>query len=82
MKALKMVLIACSLSAAAAVAHAQTSDPAAGAQQLAQNQAQFQEQLHEQPATSAAQRGRVAAPAKKAGECVGPVSFCNLFFGS
>jgi hypothetical protein len=53
MKALKMVLIACSLSAAAAVAHAQTSDPAAGAQQLAQNQAQFQEQLHEQPATSA-----------------------------
>jgi predicted aconitase len=78
MKALKMVLIACSLSAAAAMAHAQTSTPAAGAQQFAQNQEQF----HEQPAASAVQRRRFAAPAKRAEECVGPVSFCNVFFGS
>jgi hypothetical protein len=83
MKALKMVLIACSLSAVAAVAHAQTSDPAPGVQQFAQNQQQNQAQLGEQPVTSSARRGgRIAAPAKKADECVGPVSFCNLFFGS
>ena len=82
MKALKMVLIACSLSAIAAMAHAQTSDPAPGVQQFAQNQQQNQAQLGEQPAASAVQRRRFAAPAKRAEECVGPVSFCNLFFGS
>jgi hypothetical protein len=78
MKALKMVLIACSLSAVAVAAQAQTSAPATSAQQLAQNQ----QQSHEQRASDAAQEGRVAAPSKKAEDCVGPVSFCNLFFGS
>ena len=78
MKALKMVLIACSLSAVAIAAQAQTSARATSAQQLAQNQ----EQPHGQLAKGAAHEGRVAAPAKKAEDCVGPVSFCNLFFGS
>lgn len=78
MNALKMVLIACSLSAAAVAAHAQTSAPVAGAQQLAQNQQQY----HVQTARDAVQSGRVAAPPKKTEDCVGPVSFCNLFFGS
>jgi hypothetical protein len=74
MKALKMALIACSLSAATAVAHAQTPAPTADAQQSAQTQ--------QQRASDAVQEGRVATPAKKGEDCVGPVSFCNLFFGS
>jgi uncharacterized low-complexity protein len=78
MKALKMVLIACSLSAVAVAAHAQTSAPATSAQQFAQNQ----QQSHEQRPSGAAHEGRVAAPSKKAEDCVGPASFCNLFFGS
>jgi hypothetical protein len=72
MKALKLVLIACSLSAA--VAHAQTAAPAAEGQQVAQTT--------EQHANGALQQGRKTAPAKKAAECVGPVSYCTLFFGS
>jgi len=79
MKALKTVLLACSLSAVAAVTHAQTTAPAADAQQQL---AQTQERSHEPFASGAVQHGRLAAPAKKAEDCVGPVSFCNLFFGS
>lgn len=81
MKALKTVLLACSLSAVAAMAHAQTTAPAPaadGQQQFAQTQGRS----HESSASGAAQHGRLAAPAKKAEDCVGPVSFCNLFFGS
>jgi hypothetical protein len=71
MKVLKMVLIACSLSAA--VAHAQTA-PAAPEQQVAQ--------ANTQRANDVAAQNRVAAPKAKAEECVGPVSFCNIYFGS
>jgi hypothetical protein len=71
MKVLKIVLIACSLSAT--VAHAQTA-PAAPEQQVAQ-------------ADSPRTRNVVApkrSTAPKAGrdECVGPMSFCNIYFGS
>ena len=70
MKALKMILIACSLSAA--VAHAQTSAPAdVNAQQI------------DQAATAPASAQRpTAKPAKKTDDCVGPISYCTLFFGS
>ncbi|MEI6002679.1 hypothetical protein H3V53_37925 [Paraburkholderia bengalensis] len=75
MKALKWVLIACSLSAAA-VAHAQTATPADGsAQQVAQANT----------ATRVAQpqaKGREPKPAQKTNECVGPVSYCVMYFGS
>ncbi|MFM0594143.1 MULTISPECIES: hypothetical protein [Paraburkholderia] len=75
MNVLKIALIACSLSAV--VAHAQTA-PAAPEQQLTQASAQR--------ASGVAEQGRVAVPAAKANaktaECVGPVSFCNLYFGS
>ncbi|MFM0648866.1 hypothetical protein PQR14_31495 [Paraburkholderia bryophila] len=75
MNVLKIALIACSLSAV--VAQAQTA-PAAPEQQLAQASAQR--------ANGVAEQGRVAVPAAKANvraeECVGPVSFCNLYFGS
>jgi hypothetical protein len=71
MKVLKIALIACSLSAV--IAHAQTA-PAAPEQQVAQANAQR--------ADDVAAHGRVAAPKAKAEECVGPVSFCNIYFGS
>ncbi|CAB3802341.1 hypothetical protein LMG28614_05598 [Paraburkholderia ultramafica] len=71
MKVLKIVLIACSLSAA--VAHAQTA-PSAPEQKVAQANAQR--------ANDVAAKGRVAAPKAKAEECVGPVSFCDIYFGS
>ena len=71
MKVLKIVLIACSLSAV--VAHAQTA-PAAPEQHVAQANAQRTDDV--------AAHGRVAAPKVKAEECVGPVSFCNIYFGS
>ncbi|MFM0718843.1 hypothetical protein PQQ73_21150 [Paraburkholderia strydomiana] len=74
MKVLKIVLIACSLSAT--VAHAQTApaEPMAPEQQVAQ-------------ADSPRTRNVVApkrSTAPKAGrdECVGPMSFCNIYFGS
>ncbi|MEM5313663.1 hypothetical protein [Paraburkholderia sp. JHI869] len=70
MKSLKIAVVACSLFAAAA-AHAQNEAPAASVpQQIAQTAA---------PQASA-QRENVK-PAKK-DECVGPVSFCNIYFGS
>ncbi|CAB3795706.1 hypothetical protein [Paraburkholderia caffeinilytica] len=71
MNVLKIALIACSLSVA--VAHAQTA-PAAPEQQVAQANAPR--------ANRAAEPSRVAIPKPKVEECVGPVSFCNLFFGS
>ena len=75
MKVLKMVLIACSLSAAAAHAQTTTTNPAAPPaeeQQVAQANP---------PRTShVVTQKRSVAP--KAEECVGPVSFCNIFFGS
>jgi hypothetical protein len=71
MNALKIVLIACSLSAA--VAHAQTAATAPD-QQVAQ--------ANTPRDNSVAAQSRVAAPKAKAEECVGPVSFCNLYFGS
>ncbi|MEZ0605445.1 hypothetical protein ACAX43_25250 [Paraburkholderia sp. IW21] len=71
MKVLKIALIACSLFAAGA--HAQTA-PVAPKQQVAQANGQL--------ANSVAAQARVAALAAKAEECVGPVSFCNIYFGS
>ncbi|WP_018433061.1 hypothetical protein [Paraburkholderia atlantica] len=72
MKVLKLVLIACSLSTAAA-AYAQTA-PAAPDQQVAQ--------ADSQRADNGAARKHAEAPKAKADECVGPMSFCNIFFGS
>ncbi|MEX3932029.1 hypothetical protein AB4Y32_09480 [Paraburkholderia phymatum] len=73
MKALKLVLIACSLSAAA-FAHAQAAPADEGAQQVAQaNAARVAQPEAQRPAT---------APAKKANDCVGPVSYCVMYFGS
>ncbi|WGS53661.1 hypothetical protein LFL96_21665 [Paraburkholderia sp. D15] len=73
MNVLKIALIACTLSAA--MAHAQMAPPVAD-QQLAQASAQR--------ANGVAARSNVVTPASKAKseECVGPVSFCNLYFGS
>jgi hypothetical protein len=73
MKAVKIAVVACSLFAATA-AWAQSEAPAGTAPQ----------QVSQAAATQAAQAGaqhRVAKPAKQ-GECVGPVSFCNIYFGS
>jgi hypothetical protein len=74
MKVLKMVLIACSLSAA--VAHAQTAPaaPAAPEQQVAQ--------ANSPRAGNAVAQKRIAAPKARGEQCVGPVSFCNIYFGS
>lgn len=72
MKALRVILIACSLSAAAA--HAQSAAPAADGQQIAQ--------AAEPSVKSSPQQGRMTAPVKKAAECVGPASYCTIFFGS
>jgi Ni/Co efflux regulator RcnB len=72
MKVLKMVLIACSLSTAAA-AYAQAA-PAAPEQQVAQADSQH--------ADNVVARKRAEAPKAKADECVGPMSFCNIYFGS
>jgi hypothetical protein len=74
MKVLKIALIACSLSAA--VAHAQSA-PAAQEQQLAQANVQRANSLNGVHA-----RGRLDVQKTKADECVGPVSFCNIYFGS
>ncbi|PRX28885.1 hypothetical protein B0G75_110211 [Paraburkholderia sp. BL18I3N2] len=71
MNMLKIALIACSLSAV--VAHAETA-PAAPEQQVAQ--------ANTPRAKSAEPQSRAVTPAIKAEECVGPVSFCNIYFGS
>ncbi|MFM0296575.1 hypothetical protein P0D71_12680 [Paraburkholderia sp. RL17-383-BIF-A] len=70
MKVLKIALIACSLSAVVAQAQTAPAAPQQTAQATAQRDA------------NADTRGRAAAPAAKAEECVGPVSFCNIYFGS
>lgn len=72
MKALKGLLIACSLIAVAA--HAQTEAPATNTQQVAQSNTQRTSGL--------SWKHRFAAPSRKKDECVGPAGFCNIFFGS
>jgi hypothetical protein len=74
MNVLKIALIVCSLSAVAA--HAQTA-PAAPEQKVAKTNAQTAANV-----TNAETQRRVAAPAAKGEECVGPVSYCNIYFGS
>jgi hypothetical protein len=74
MRMLKIALIACCLSAA--VAHAQSA-PAAQEEQVAQAGVQRANSVN-----SVNARSRVDAPKTKAEECVGPVSFCNIYFGS
>ncbi|WP_025599543.1 hypothetical protein [Burkholderia sp. WSM2230] len=74
MNVLKIALIACSLSAVAA--HAQAA-PAAAEQQVAKTNAQSAAN-----AADGQTKRRVAAPAARQEECVGPVSYCNIFFGS
>lgn len=71
MNVLKIALIACSFSAV--VAHAQTA-PNAPEQQTAQANVPRDNGI--------VAHGRIAAPAVKTQECVGPVSFCNIYFGS
>jgi hypothetical protein len=72
MKVLKMILIACSLSTAAS-AYAQAA-PAAPEQQVAQ--------ADNQRPNDVAARKHVETPKANADECVGPMSFCNIYFGS
>jgi hypothetical protein len=72
MKVLKIVLIACSLSAA--VAHAQTAPTAPEQQQVAQANAQRAEGV--------AAKRHLVVPKANPEECVGPMSFCNIYFGS
>ena len=74
MKVLKIALIACSLSAA--VAHAQSA-PVAQEEQVAQAGVPRANSVNRLNA-----RSRVDVPKSKAEECVGPVSFCNIYFGS
>ena len=74
MNVLKIALIVGSLSAVAA--HAQTA-PAAPEQQVAKTNAQTVANV-----TNAETQRRVAAPAAKEEECVGPVSYCKIYFGS
>ncbi|MFT0174354.1 hypothetical protein ACLKMY_36145 [Paraburkholderia mimosarum] len=75
MKLLTAVLFACSLSASFAV-HAESLAPVhADAQQMAQANTS-------QPGTYQAPRRPATTPARDANTCVGPASFCNLFFGS
>lgn len=73
MKAVKTAVVACSLFATAA-AWAQSEAPGARApQQVAQAAA---------PQTARASAQRHVARAAGQDECVGPVSFCNIYFGS
>lgn len=77
MKVLKIVLISCALSAAIAapVAHAQSASSATSNEQVAQ--------AGTASSNDVARQGRAAnGSEKKAEECVGPVSFCNIYFGS
>ena len=73
MKALKLVLIACSLSAA--IADAQTAPESQNAQPIDQAQAASATQSDAQPASA-------VTHAQKANKCVGPASFCNIYMGS
>jgi Ni/Co efflux regulator RcnB len=72
MKSLKIAVVACSMFAAAA-AYAQNDATAAGVpQQVAQSTGQ--------PVAQASSH-REMTPASQ-DPCVGPASFCNLYFGS
>lgn len=74
MKFLKTAVVACSLFAAAA-ACAQDEAPAANASQTsAQNNS----------SSAVASRARVDAPkrARRVDDCVGPASFCSVYFGN
>jgi hypothetical protein len=73
MKALKLVLLACSMSVAA-LAHAQKAPVDENAQQVAQaNTARV---------TQPESHHHFAKPENKANDCVGPVSYCVMYFGS
>ncbi|MCP3706338.1 hypothetical protein M3I54_04950 [Paraburkholderia sp. CNPSo 3274] len=75
MRFLTAVLFACSLSASFAV-HAEPLAPAqADVQQTAQANTS-------RANTYQAPRRPARTPARDANACVGPASFCNLFFGS
>jgi hypothetical protein len=74
MKVLKIALIACSLSAA--VAHAQSA-PVAQEEQVAQANVQRADSV-----SGVKARSHVDVPKTQAEACVGPVSFCNIYFGS
>jgi hypothetical protein len=75
MKALKYVLIACSLSAA--LAHAQT-----GEAPLADENAQQVAQINGAHAAGRRATRCIALGApKKIDNCVGPVSFCVMYYG-
>jgi hypothetical protein len=75
MKSLKLVLASVFLSLCAVVAHAQDLSaqvaPTANNTTVAQN-------LHR----SSLPHQREVRGSKKADDCVGPVSFCNIYFGS
>lgn len=80
MNVLKIALIACAMSAAVAQAQAQTQTQATLA-------APQQEQVAQAyaPRANGAFEGRATAPGAnktKVEECVGPVSFCAIYFGS
>ncbi len=75
MKSLKYLVL--SLSLCAAVAHAQGNPPQAEAAST-QTAANNGTQSVAQPAG----RAETQKPAAKKDECVGPVSFCNIYFGS
>ncbi|NVH76904.1 hypothetical protein FSB08_31405 [Paraburkholderia sp. JPY432] len=80
MKLLTAVLFACSLSASFAV-HAEPLAPAhADVQQAAE--AGTSAANTSEANTNRAPRRRAAAPARDPNACVGPASFCDLFFGS
>jgi hypothetical protein len=76
MKSLKIAVVACSLFAAAAAAYAQNQAPAAngGSQQVTQSDSSS--------ATASSVRADAAKPARNANDCVGPASFCNIYFGN
>ncbi|WP_345814769.1 hypothetical protein AAGS40_21250 [Paraburkholderia sp. PREW-6R] len=77
MKVLKIALLGCALSAAIAapVAYAQSAPSATSDNQVAQ--------ANTASSNNVARQGRAAnASANKTEECVGPVSFCNIYFGS
>ncbi|CAM2168758.1 conserved exported hypothetical protein [Paraburkholderia sacchari] len=67
MKSLKFAVVACSLFAAASA--------------FAQNEAS-EPSVPQQVAQSAAQPVNQTAKPVKKDECVGPASFCTLYFGS
>ncbi|AOJ06865.1 hypothetical protein [Burkholderia mayonis] len=72
MKSLQIAVVALSLSAVMAAAHAQTAAADAGRQPANRTEA-----VQSAGRVPAAHQDR-----KDPNECVGPVSFCNIYFGS